>query len=1149
MQSSPQTSSWFDRPVAGRSSIRWEQLAWGLLIFVAAVSRFVLLEPRVISHDEGQHVQQALALYRGEGYTPNPMTHGPFQIISVAFSYFLFGPSDLSARVPAALFGVAAVAILYLFRRWLGRAGALAAGVLMAISPYMLYYSRYVRNESFVVVWGLLMFYAVGRYLEDRRPRWLYLLAAVTALHYATKETAYIYVGLAIVFLFVLAAVQLYLHRWTGAERRGWFFFLSAMAVLLAAGGVGLAASGRAGMVEEVRQSGVVLDPEMMVHTEPLITNPAALMGLFLILLSIVALAAAIWILLRELPFSDLRERFPVVDLLVVLTTTLLPQLAALPMALFNLNPFDGDPMANLQDSNRLFATGLCVLFVLGLSVIVGLLWDRKLWPVCAGIFFGIYALLFSVCLTNLYGVLVGLVGSVNYWLAQQEVERGSQPWYYYILLQIPMYEYLPALLALSAPGVAILLRRKPAAAAIPAELVEEGGETRKRRGTLWAGLAENPILWMIGYWCASALATFTFAGEKMPWLTVHITLPFILIGGWVIGRVIEAVDWPQLLIWPRWIGLLIAPAAAAAAGAAFVLLLGKAPPFAGNTQEQLAVTGNFVFYAGVAASGLLLLAWLCRMSSTAVARMAYLGAAAILALCTVRTAWRASYIEYDNATEFLVYAHAAAGVKTAMGQIEEISRKTHDDLGIVVPYDTRSGWLLAWYLRDYPNACKYGEELINYQVACDPERSSIASITEAPVIIVADHYWNQAEILLSKTHYAFTYMRMWWPLMDYFNLDGARVRYALGSPEFRSALWQIWFNRDYAEYAQWTGNDLSLSNWPAGERMRLYVRKDIARQIWQYGSEAYTAPASVDPYAGSVLMPEAEAIWGQMGMEPGLELQHPRGIAVAPDGSIYVADTGNHRIEHYDSGGKLLHYWGSFSGADAPQAPTGTFNEPWGVAVGPDGSVYVADTWNFRIQKFSPDGTFLTAWGSFTSLDPGYQLYGPRAIAVDSAGRVFVADTGNKRIVAYDSDGNYLQDFGGLGYEPGQFDEPVGLAFGPDGRLYVADAWNRRIQVFEEIEGAFIFQNEWPIIGWEGESTDTKPYLAVSRDGRVWVTDPGGMRVLVFDLDGNFLFTFGAFGTDSSSFAMPTGIAAGSDGLIYVTDTDNNRIMVFSGL
>jgi DNA-binding beta-propeller fold protein YncE len=123
--------------------------------------------------------------------------------------------------------------------------------------------------------------------------------------------------------------------------------------------------------------------------------------------------------------------------------------------------------------------------------------------------------------------------------------------------------------------------------------------------------------------------------------------------------------------------------------------------------------------------------------------------------------------------------------------------------------------------------------------------------------------------------------------------------------------------------------------------------------------------------------------------------------------------------------------------------------------------------------------------------------------------------------------------EFGRPGFDYGELDEPVGLGFGPDGRLYVADTWNRRIQVFQEVEGTFIYLTEWLIDGWEGQSTDTKPYLAVSEDGRIWVTDPGNARVLVFDGDGNFLFTFGLFGNDGSSFALPTGIAAGPDGRI----------------
>jgi sugar lactone lactonase YvrE len=168
----------------------------------------------------------------------------------------------------------------------------------------------------------------------------------------------------------------------------------------------------------------------------------------------------------------------------------------------------------------------------------------------------------------------------------------------------------------------------------------------------------------------------------------------------------------------------------------------------------------------------------------------------------------------------------------------------------------------------------------------------------------------------------------------------------------------------------------------------------------------------------------------------------------------------------------------------------------------------------------------------------------------------VFVADTGNKRIVVFDENGQGLSNIGGSGFEPGLLDEPVGLALGPDGTVYVADTWNQRVQAFkpDSNTGEYLFAQQWPVVGWYGQSLDNKPYLAVDAQGRVYATDPEGYRVLVFNTDGQCLATWGDFGADNTAFALASGIAVDAQGNVYVTDAvkddqANDRVMKFPAL
>ena len=128
-----------------------------------------------------------------------------------------------------------------------------------------------------------------------------------------------------------------------------------------------------------------------------------------------------------------------------------------------------------------------------------------------------------------------------------------------------------------------------------------------------------------------------------------------------------------------------------------------------------------------------------------------------------------------------------------------------------------------------------------------------------------------------------------------------------------------------------------------------------------------------------------------------------PYGVAVAFDGAVYVADAGNNRIRRVTPTGTVTTLAGSIAGNNDGTGGAARFNNPRGVAVAPDGTIYVADTGNSRIRKVTPTGTVTTIAGSTSGFADGTgaaaQFNAPRGIAVTSDGRIYVADTGNQRI------------------------------------------------------------------------------------------------------------------------------------------------------
>ena len=102
---------------------------------------------------------------------------------------------------PFVLFSIATIAFVWFYRRYLGRMGTLIAAGLMLISPFMLYYARYVRNEALVGLFGVVTIWAILRYLETGEDKYTYWLTAATVLHFTAKETSFIYTAQALLFL------------------------------------------------------------------------------------------------------------------------------------------------------------------------------------------------------------------------------------------------------------------------------------------------------------------------------------------------------------------------------------------------------------------------------------------------------------------------------------------------------------------------------------------------------------------------------------------------------------------------------------------------------------------------------------------------------------------------------------------------------------------------------------------------------------------------------------------------------------------------------------------------------------------------------------------------------------------------------------
>ena len=550
------------------------------IVALAALLRFWDLGSRAIHHDESLHGYYSWFLAEFNVFAHNPLMHGMFQFVSTSFVFRIFGASDVTLRLLPALFGTLAVATpLVLFRRHLGRSGAILTALMLAVSPGLLYFSRFARNDIYVVLWTLLLAWSIWRFLEEQRPRYLYVAAAALALSFTTKEVSYLLLFVFAVYLLarllpsVPAILRTHPRSWPPAAAL--LLFLGSLSLPLSAAGIALFQN-RLGLNLANPDPGALGSIDSVGYLQGPIGAPISQGP---------GIASRFFGAIGDLFGFDLVH---VQDL---------------------ENPAAGVLSLGPITLQSLDVATIVVLLLFVVGVALGLLWARRTWLIGAAIFWGIFAFIFTTHLTNLPGFASGLWQSLGYWIAQQEVARGGQPWYYYFAV-LGTYEFLP-LFAGIASGIYLAWKR------------DSFGS-------------------FLFSWFLVALVSFTYAAEKMPWLSIHLTLPLVFLAGRGLGLLLDSV----LRAPGRQISF--QPAMALRWGALVVVLL--------------------------------------------------------LLIITARSAVRASYTNGDVPLEMLVYTQTSPSIARTANEIERMAAADGSGVAFPVTIDTMDGfgWPWYWYLRDY---------------------------------------------------------------------------------------------------------------------------------------------------------------------------------------------------------------------------------------------------------------------------------------------------------------------------------------------------------------------------------------------------------------------------------------------------------------
>jgi len=295
-------------------------------------------------------------------------------------------------------------------------------------------------------------------------------------------------------------------------------------------------------------------------------------------------------------------------------------------------------------------------------------------------------------------------------------------------------------------------------------------------------------------------------------------------------------------------------------------------------------------------------------------------------------------------------------------------------------------------------------------------------------------------------------------------------------------------------------------------------------------------APSTPTTQASPSPTVEASVVWTYSG-EGEDKLANPPTAAIAPDGTIWVVDGANGRIQIINSDGSLKRVYGTEGRADGQfrfNAGPGFAGE---VAFNPDGSFFIAEAGNARIQKFTSSWKFVASWsGANTPLQTFSLLIGA---SVDPDGNVWAADETAATISKFTPDGKFLLAIEGqdTSQHPGVFTDLGTLGFNQDGQLLVPDG-RGEIQVFD-LDGKYL--KSIRLVDSTGTPIHAGYDVSTDSSGRIYVPDPESKSVYVYDADGNLLLTWSA--QEAAAPLDPWNVVVDSDGNMYVVDVSASAV------